>query len=102
MPLYLCCSTPRTMNKNYAHQFNGTVEIQRKEVKLQFGKVGIYNPGFIVTSVQNNVGMLLKSENKDKFHIAHKNFTLTENDRRALERELNKIIDTCGVVDPCC
>jgi hypothetical protein len=91
------------MDVTFSRRFDGTVQLQNKKVKLQFGKVGIYEPGFVVTSFENEVGMLLKTnEQKGKFVIAHKNFVLSETIKKDLEFQLNQIIRENGIYQPCC
>jgi hypothetical protein len=87
------------MNNDYSSRFNGIVKMEKKEVNVRFGRIGIYDPGFVVTSFEDNVGMLLKKPRRSKnFVIAHRNFFLTEYGRKKLETQLNRIIYQNGLL----
>jgi hypothetical protein len=85
------------MEHEYSRHFNGTINVLDKPIKLLFGKIGKHlDPGFVVTSFNDDIGFLVKRE-KSKFKITHSNFFLDSPERRKLEGAVNKIIQLNGM-----
>lgn len=81
------------MNKTYPRHFIGTIDVLDKPIRLQFGKIGKHlEPGFVVTSIKDDIGFLLKSTQKNSFRITHSNFFIDTYERRRLESAINRII----------
>ena len=86
------------MSKDYHRHFDGTVHVLDKPVKLKFGKVGRHlAPGFIVTSIRDDIGFLLKENGGERFRITHSNFFIDALEKRRLEAEVNEIIKIHGI-----
>jgi hypothetical protein len=85
------------MTKHYARHFSGTVDVLDKPIRLQFGKIGKHlEPGFVVTSIKDDIGFLLKGDKK-KFRITHSNFFIDNMEKKKLETAINAIIRTNGL-----